>query len=190
MPSRASATIIHLGRGLPRGSSGDLGPGIGVGTPGFRRSSFTLHQVGFTMTADVTAGPVRSYRTVSPLRRVPEETSRSSFCGTFPGVAPGRRYRSPCPVVPGLYLPRLPRRGGHRRWSPRVRGALRAPSLVCGSASSGGLAKLRAFLARAVLPEEHDPLAARTGLERLTALDLDEELRGERHEAALAVSVT
>ena len=26
------------------------------------RLAFTLHQVGFTMTADVTAGPVRSYQ--------------------------------------------------------------------------------------------------------------------------------
>jgi len=27
---------------------------------------------------------------------------RCVFCGTFPRVSPGRRYRPPCPVVSGL----------------------------------------------------------------------------------------
>jgi hypothetical protein len=53
----------------------------------------------------VTATPVRSYRTFSPL---PVRDSRAvapsavCFCGTFPRVSPGGRYPPPCPVVSGL----------------------------------------------------------------------------------------
>src|SRR5690349_23709312 len=53
----------------------------------------------------VTATPVRSYRTISPL---PVRDSRVAapsavyFCGTFPRVSPGGRYPPPCPVVSGL----------------------------------------------------------------------------------------
>src|SRR5690242_4367931 len=53
----------------------------------------------------VTATPVRSYRTFSPL---PVRDSRVAapsavyFCGTFPRVSPGGRYPPPCPVVSGL----------------------------------------------------------------------------------------
>ena len=68
---------------------------------------FVLHRVGFTMTADVTACPVRSYRTVSPLQRPVNGALRFVFCGTFPRVTPGRRYRSPSLEMPGLYLSRF-----------------------------------------------------------------------------------
>ena len=53
----------------------------------------------------VTATPVRSYRTISPL---PVRDSRVAapsavyFCGTFPRVSPGGRYPPPCPLVSGL----------------------------------------------------------------------------------------
>ena len=53
----------------------------------------------------VTATPVRSYRTISPL---PVRDSRVvapsavCFCGTFPRVSPGGSYPPPCSVVSGL----------------------------------------------------------------------------------------
>jgi hypothetical protein len=53
----------------------------------------------------VTAAPVRSYRTISPL---PVRDARADapsavcFCGTFPRVSPGGRYPPPCPSVSGL----------------------------------------------------------------------------------------
>ena len=42
-----------------------------------------------------------------PLSREPR---RYVFCGTFPRVTPGRRYRPPCPVEPGLSSPLASRR--------------------------------------------------------------------------------
>src|SRR3954465_2587653 len=53
----------------------------------------------------VTATPVRSYRTISPLPvRAAAAAAPSAvyFCGTFPRVSPGGRYPPPCPVVSGL----------------------------------------------------------------------------------------
>ena len=52
----------------------------------------------------VTATPVRSYRTFSPL---PVHHTRRChrlfrFCGTFPRVSPGGSYPPPCPSVSGL----------------------------------------------------------------------------------------
>ena len=50
---------------------------------------------------------VGSYPTISPLP-VPSSSGeeeghrRCGFCGAFPRVTPGRRYRPPCPVEPGL----------------------------------------------------------------------------------------
>ena len=45
---------------------------------------------------------VRSYRTISPLPRVPKNRSAVSFCCTIRRLAPPRRYLAPCPVEPGL----------------------------------------------------------------------------------------
>ncbi|SKA19753.1 hypothetical protein SAMN02745674_02377 [Lysobacter spongiicola DSM 21749] len=46
---------------------------------------------------------VRSYRTVSPLPRIPGGTvRRSALCCTFRRLAPPRCYLAPCPVEPGL----------------------------------------------------------------------------------------
>ena len=53
----------------------------------------------------VTATPVRSYRTISPLPVRDSVWPRHRpchFCGTFPRVSPGGRYPPPCPVVSGL----------------------------------------------------------------------------------------
>ena len=50
----------------------------------------------------VTATPVRSYRTISPLPVRPRAPSAVCFCGTFPRVSPGGRYPPPCPLVSGL----------------------------------------------------------------------------------------
>jgi hypothetical protein len=50
----------------------------------------------------VTGLAVRSYRTISPLPRIPKNRSAVSFCCTFRRLAPPRRYLAPCPVEPGL----------------------------------------------------------------------------------------
>lgn len=67
---------------------------------------------------------VRSYRTISPLPRIPENRSAVSFCCTFRRLAPPRRYLAPCPAEPGLSsaclrMTRLPDRlcRGHCRMS-------------------------------------------------------------------------
>ncbi len=53
----------------------------------------------------VTATPVRSYRTISPLPVRDSRVAASSavyFCGTIPRVSPGGRYPPPRPMVSGL----------------------------------------------------------------------------------------
>ncbi len=62
---------------------------------------------GVCLARRVTATPVRSYRTISPLpargaAEQPLGLRRCLFCGTFPRVSPGRRYRPPRPVMSGL----------------------------------------------------------------------------------------
>jgi hypothetical protein len=64
----------------------------------------TLLQVGFTEPPQSPAALVVSYTTVSPLPPG-HGRGRSAFCGTVPRVAPGRRYRPPCPVEPGPSSP-------------------------------------------------------------------------------------
>ena len=76
----------------------------------------------------VTATPVRSYRTISPL---PVRDSRAAapsavcFCGTFPRVSPGGRYPPPRPMVSGL--------SSRGFLSPRGRSARRAMVALPGS---------------------------------------------------------
>src|SRR6202011_2520063 len=62
---------------------------------------FGLAPGGVCRAAGVTAGAVRSYRTVSPLPSPPvaEWSRRSVLCGTIPGLAPAGRY--PAPFVHG-----------------------------------------------------------------------------------------
>ena len=57
---------------------------------------------------------VRSYRTISPLPRIPENRSAVSFCCTFRRLAPPRRYLAPCPMEPGLSS--APRRDDATVW--------------------------------------------------------------------------
>ena len=63
-----------------------------------RDSLLTLLRVGFTEPPRSPWALVVSYTTVSPLP--PVSRGRSVFCGTFPRVTPGRRYRPPCPAEP------------------------------------------------------------------------------------------
>src|SRR3984893_2948679 len=62
---------------------------------------FGLAPGGVCRAAGVTAGAVRSYRTVSPLPSPPVAggSRRSVLCGTIPGLAPAGRY--PAPFVHG-----------------------------------------------------------------------------------------
>ena len=72
----------------------------------FAPSLFGLAPGGVCRAADVAAGAVRSYRTVSPLPRLLRYAPRRSvLCGTVPGLAPAGRY--PAPFVHGArtFLP-------------------------------------------------------------------------------------
>ena len=72
---------------------------------------------------------VRSYRTISPLPRVPKNRSAVSFCCTFRRLAPPRRYLAPCPVEPGLSsaLLRVTRLSGRLRHAHCRTHALTSP---------------------------------------------------------------
>src|SRR5258706_8299065 len=59
-----------------------------------------LLQVGFAVPRNVATRAVRSYRTVSPLPAPLLVLRRFTFCCTFRGLAPPRRYLAPCPPSP------------------------------------------------------------------------------------------
>jgi len=65
-------------------------------------SLFRLASNGVCRAADVTAGPVSSCLTLSPLPRGLSAAWRFAFCGTFLGVTPTRRYLASCPAKLGL----------------------------------------------------------------------------------------
>ena len=75
---------------------------------------------------------VRSYRTVSPLPRMPCDTVRRSvLCCTFRRLTPPRRYLAPCPVEPGLSsaLLRMTRLSGRLRGHSNPKGRERPRNL-------------------------------------------------------------
>ena len=110
-------TAIPLERRLPGASSNLPGRQDSDTDLGARRlaamrptpSLFGFAPGGVCRAACVTAGAVRSYRTISPLPR--DDAARGNaprrfvFCGTVPGVAPAGRY--PAPYVHGArtFLP-------------------------------------------------------------------------------------
>jgi hypothetical protein len=105
----APAKIIPLGRPLLAGSS------TLTRTPRLDRSRddradrsrrcpySSLLREGLAPPPVTRLSRVGSYPTISPLP-VPSEPGhrRCRFCGAFPRVTPGRRYRPPCPMEPGL----------------------------------------------------------------------------------------
>ena len=87
-----SGTRIAPGLERPTRDSGEadrFSPLLGLAPGGVYRAAY------------VTVGPVRSYRTLSPLP-VPEGHRRSALCGTFRRLATPGRYPAPCPVELGL----------------------------------------------------------------------------------------
>ena len=66
-------------------------------------SYLILLRVEFTLQPTVTSGPVRSYRTLSPLPN--SRVWRSSLCCTCRRLTPPRRYLAPCSAEPGLSSP-------------------------------------------------------------------------------------
>jgi len=64
-----------------------------------------LLRAGFAVPPSVATGAVRSYRTISPLPP-PCGGWRFTFCCTFRGLTPPRRYLAPCPGSPD-FPPRL-----------------------------------------------------------------------------------
>ena len=100
-----SWATIHLRCTSPCTSSGLPGNSHGPCDAALRLpvSLFGLAPGGVCRATDVTAGAVRSYRTLSPLpSRGIRALGRFAFCCTFRGLAPPRRYLAPCPVEPGL----------------------------------------------------------------------------------------
>ena len=96
------AAAIPLDRPLPTGSRDQPGS-LGAATllpariPKDVASAgplFGLAPGGACHAAPVASGPVRSYRTLSPLPS--PRRRRSALCGAIPGVAPGGRYPPPC----------------------------------------------------------------------------------------------
>src|SRR6187551_894981 len=74
--------------------------------PALRLPYLALLQVGFAVPPSVATGAVRSYRTLSPLPPPLQGGWRFTFCCTFRGLAPPRRYLAPCPGSPD-FPPRL-----------------------------------------------------------------------------------
>ena len=71
---------------------------------------FGLAPGGVCPAADVAAGAVRSYRTLSPLpasrdAEAPGRDRRFAFCGTFPKVTLAGRYPAPCSRGARTFLP-------------------------------------------------------------------------------------
>jgi hypothetical protein len=110
-PPEGGPAAIHLGLPLPAASCG-LPASIGRAAlqrsrrpaPRRTRTLLTLLQVGFTKPPGSLRVLVVSYTTVSPLPR-DGVLGRFVFCGTFPRVTPGRRYRPPRPAEPGPSSP-------------------------------------------------------------------------------------
>ena len=100
----ACVTAIPLGPRSPGASSnlpGRLDPDTipkRLLAHGFAPSLFGLAPGGVCRAAGVTAGAVRSYRTISPLLQL-IMPQRYVFCGTVPGFAPAGCY--PAPIVRG-----------------------------------------------------------------------------------------
>ena len=109
----ARAKIIPLGRPLLGGSSTltrtpHRGSHPGDRADRSRRCPYSsLLREGLAPPPVTRLSRVGSYPTFSPLPVLldPEGSRghrRCLFCGAFPRVTPGRRYRPPCPVEPGL----------------------------------------------------------------------------------------
>jgi hypothetical protein len=117
VPARGQVSVISLGGALPRRSSSRPGTRVERAAPS---PLLGLAPGGVCHATPVTSGPVRSYRTLSPLPVLPEGSHRRfAFCGTFRRLAPPGRYPAPCPVELGL--------SSSRAGNP----ADRRPSLAC-----------------------------------------------------------
>jgi hypothetical protein len=112
-----SRAIIPLRSTSPWTSSGLPGSARGSALrallPEPAASLFGLAPGGVCHASLVTKAAVRSYRTVSPLPSLasPRELGRFTFCCTFRGLAPPRRYLAPDPPEPGLSSPPKRSRG-------------------------------------------------------------------------------
>jgi len=96
-----SRAVIHLS-GLP-----------GPWRAACERSCSALHQVGFTWPPrhrDAGALLPHHFTLTGSRRCSGPELRRCHFCGTFPRVSPGRRYRPPSPAMSGLSSKGLPPR--------------------------------------------------------------------------------
>jgi hypothetical protein len=115
------ASTRKLRAGNPHGAN----PGVSI---------FLLLQVGFT-DCDVT-GTARELLPHAFTLTTPSG-GRSTLCGTSPRVTPGRRYRPPCPVEPGLSSRAL----AHRRSSRPLVLSVRQSTLLLALEQVWNLAK-------------------------------------------------
>ncbi len=130
---RSGPTAIHLGLPLLTAS---CGLPASIGRAALKRSRSPPAQAG--VPSDLAPGGVYQAAAVTcgaggllhhrfTLTRAPEASpmpGRSVFCGTFPRVTPGRRYRPPCPAEPGPSSP-----GPEAPARPSGRLARRSPSI-------------------------------------------------------------
>ena len=99
VPARKRGRIIYLGPASLPASCGLPGTRAEQAAP---RPLFGLAPGGVCHAAPVASGPVRSYRTLSPLPVPRGGHRRSALCGTFRRLTPPGRYPAPCPAELGL----------------------------------------------------------------------------------------
>jgi hypothetical protein len=151
------ASTRKLRAGNPHGAN----PGVSI---------FLLLQVGFT-DCDVT-GTARELLPHAFTLTTPSG-GRSTLCGTSPRVTPGRRYRPPCPVEPGLSSRAL----AHRRSSRPLVLSVRQSTLLLALEQVWNLAKWSAppsllSFGTKLLPDQTVDLAGHQARDRRLSLRL------------------
>jgi len=119
-PDGGGPATIYLDLTLPPGS---CGPPAGSGGPPSNACAAPPHDDAFRPCSrwGLPCHPCRQGRgglLHHPFTLTGARHRRSALCGTFPRITPGRRYRPPCPVEPGLSSATEPVSGRYRWTRP------------------------------------------------------------------------
>jgi hypothetical protein len=98
--AREQSFLWDVRHRTPQAAYPEVRAGLRCSPHGLPLPYLALLQVGFAMPSSVATDAVRSYRTVSPLPASLPTLRRFTFCCTFRGLAPPRRYLAPCPPSP------------------------------------------------------------------------------------------